>query len=260
MQYTSRPFNPNTPYDNQVETELEIANNNFEILGQAFVSNDPTTFIVKRADTVDGFHASLVPASNVIVPLNAEGVLDLSQTYVKSNVYTFRRVDLTNATSDYMLQVGEEAIIRFTNRTSVPLRIITQSGTYYECHLICSNTGGTSGAIYSGVFLNPNNTTYANAFVYAQLLRISTGGSSLYFTYSSFRIGWAFTNAVFYITNFTQYKNIRGFQDMYGISEGYPAIIIYSTNWRDTITAWTSLGTITFPQPTSGYVLVRRLV
>ena len=224
MPYNKRPLNPLTPFVNQVVVESNAVNENFEILARAFLNEDPTT-----------------------------GVL-------KSDVYTFRRVDLSNATSDYELQVGEEAIINFTNATSVPLRIATQSGTYYECHLICSNTGGTSGAIYSGIFLNPNNTTYNNAFVYAQLLRVSTGGLSGYFTYSSFRIGWAFTNAVFYITNYTQYKNIRGFQDIYGVSEGYPAIIIYSTNWRDTITAWTSLGTITFPQPTSGYILVRRLV
>ncbi|MFZ8784773.1 hypothetical protein [Thermocrinis sp.] len=224
MPYNRRPLNPLTPFVNQVVVESNAVNENFEILARAFLNEDPTT-----------------------------GVL-------KSDVYTFRRVDLSNATSDYELQVGEEAIINFTNATSVPLRIATQSGTYYECHLICSNTGGTSGAIYSGIFLNPNNTTYNNAFVYAQLLRTSTGDASLYFTYSSFRIGWAFTNAVFYITNYTQYKNIRGFQDIYGVSEGYPAIIIYSTNWHDTITAWTSLGTITFPQPTSGYILVRRLV
>jgi hypothetical protein len=48
----------------------------------------------------------------------------------------FRRIDLTNASSDYNLQVGEEAIINFTNATSVPLRIATQSGTYYEVDLL----------------------------------------------------------------------------------------------------------------------------
>jgi len=211
-----------------------------------------------NADTVDNFHASQTPAPNVIVPLNASGILDLSATYVKSNVYTFRRVDLTNATSDYMLQVGEEAIINFTNTTSVPLRIATQSETYYEAHLVCSNTGGTSGGGAERVFLYPNNTTYTNAFVYAQFYLGSNSGSG-FDTYSSFRIGYVFTNATFYITNYTQYKNVRGFYDSYGISGGYPSLFIFSTDWRDTSTAWTSLGTIVFPQSTSGYILVRRL-
>jgi len=216
----------------------------------------PTTL---NADTVDGFHASQTPAPNVIVPLNASGVLDLSATYVKSNVYTFRRVDLTNATSDYMLQVGEEAIINFTNATSVQLRIATQSGTYYECHLVCSNTGANSGGGNAPVFLNPNNTTYTNAFVYAEIYRNSSASGSNYLSYSAFRCGLGFVTSVFYITNFTQYKNLLGIYDIYGIDWSYSVIICFSTDWRDTSTAWTSLGTIVFPQSTSGYILVRRL-
>jgi len=213
-----------------------------------------------NADTVDGFHASQTPGANIIVPLNANGILDLSATYVKSNVYSFRRVDLTGATSDYMLQVGEEAYISFSNATSVPLHIATQSGTYYECHLICSNTGGTSGGTEAEIYLNPNNTTYSNAFAYAEVYRNLGGlGSSYSVTYSAFRCGWAFSNITYYITNYTQYKNIRGFYDIYGLSHHYPSIYIFSTDWRDTTTAWTSLGTITFPQSASGYILVRRL-
>jgi len=210
------------------------------------------------ADTLNGFRASLTPAPNVIVPLDASGILDLSATYVKSSVYTFRRVDLTNATSDYMLQVGEEAYISFSDATSVPLRIATQSGTYYECHLICSNAYNASGTS-AAVFLNPNNTTYANAFVYAEIYRNSTGLGSTYITYSAFRCAWNFSNSTFFITNFTQYKNVRGFHDIYGTTNDAPVIVAFSTDWRDATTVWTSLGTITFPQATSGYILVRRL-
>jgi hypothetical protein len=213
-----------------------------------------------NADTVDGFDTSQTPAPNVIVPLDANGVLDLSATYVRSNVYTFRRVDLTNATSDYMLQVGEEAYISFSNTTSVPLRIATQSGTYYECHLVCSNTGGTSGGANAPVYLNPNNTTYSNSFLYVEVYRNTSNLGSNYFTYSAFRVGAVFTSSVFYVTNFVQYKNVKGIYDEYGLSYDYPGLIIFSTDWRDTTTLWTSLGTITFPQSSSGYILVRRLV
>jgi len=187
-------------------------------------------------------------------------VLDLSETYVRSSVYTFRRVDLTNATSDYPLAIGEEAIINFTNATSVPLRIATQSGTYYEVHLVSSNAGGTSGGINNGVFLNPNNTTYNNAFVYVEIYRTTIGLGSVSVTYSSFRCGNAFANSTFFITNFTQYKNVKGFANVYGFSGTYPALGVFSSDWRDTTTSWTSLGTITFTQPTSGYILIRRLV
>ena len=215
--------------------------------------------IADNSDKVDNFHASQTPSANTIVPLNADGILDLSGTYVKSNVYTFRRVDLSNATNDYELKIGEEAIINFTNATSVLLRIATQSGTYYECHLVCSNTGGTTGGTDGLVSLNPNNTTYTNAFVYAQMYRNSNEFGSNYSTYSAFRCGWVYTNATIYITNFTQYKNVKGFYDTWGVSASYPLLFCFSTDWRDTTTPWTSLGTITFPQATSGYILVRRL-
>jgi hypothetical protein len=262
MSYTRRPFNPLNPYQNQVVNELNLANDNFDLLAQAFVNSDPSTGKVNYADKVDGFDASQTPAPNVIVPLNSSGILDLSATYIKSSVYTFRRIDLTNATSDYMLQVGEEAYISFSNATSVPLHIATQNGTRYECQLVCSNTGGTSGGGNDVVYLNPNNTTYSNAFKYTEVFlnANSSSASGAVATLSSFRIGFAFTVSVFYITNFTQYKNIIGFYEIYGISCCYPAIHCFSTDWQDTSTAWTSLGTITFPQSTSGYILVRRLM
>ena len=266
MPYNRRPLNPLTPFVNQVVVESNAVNENFNILAQAFVSDNPETYKVKNAlnsdntDTVDGFHASLTPAPNVIVPLNASGILDLSSTYIRSNAYTFRRVYLSEATSDYELQVGEEAIINFTGATSVPLRIATQSGTYYECHLVCSNTGGTSGAVGDPIFLNPNNTTYSSAFVYAQIVRDSNSTHSDYITYNAFRCGVSFSKSTFYITNFTQYKNIIGFYNSWGFSTFYPRLTIFSTDWQNTTTPWVSLGTITFPQRTSGYILVRRLL
>jgi len=212
------------------------------------------------ADTVDGFHASLTPAPNVIVPLSANGVLDLSATYVKSNVYSLRRVDLTGATSDYLLQVGEEAYISFSNATSVPLRIATQSGTYYEMDVVVSNPIGTSSGSSNPVYLNPNNTTYSNAFTYVEVYRNSgdSGVGTLVATYGAFRIGFAIPSIKVYITNFTSHKSTKGFYFQTGVSIS-PTVDINICCWNDTTTAWTSLGTITFPQSTSGYILVRRL-
>jgi hypothetical protein len=141
----------------------------------------------------------------------------------------------------------------------VPLRIATQSGTYYEVHLVPNNTGGTSGATAGPIYLNPNNTTYGNAFVCTDITRNSSGLHSGWYAISGFRCGMMFSSSVFYITNFTQYKNVKGFVDSWGHSEGFPALNIFDIDWRDTTTPWTSLGTITFPQATSGYILVRRL-
>jgi hypothetical protein len=52
MAYTLTPFNPSTPYQNQVATELNTANNNFKILGQAFYNNDPTSQPILRASYI----------------------------------------------------------------------------------------------------------------------------------------------------------------------------------------------------------------
>lgn len=252
IQFSPDNANWHTDYQ-QGDAYVRFSNDN----GVTWTNGVP---VAVNADTVDGFDTSQTPAPNVIVPLDANGVLDLSATYVRSNVYTFRRVDLTNATSDYMLQVGEEAYISFSDTESVPLRIETQSGTYYECHLVCSNTGGTSDGVKANIYLNPNNTTYSDSFVYAEVYRNSGGEASNYVTYSAFKCGYVFVSSVFYITNFVQYKNVKGIFDTYGYSNGYPCLVIFSTDWRDTTTPWNSLGTIVFPQATSGYIIVRRLV
>jgi len=76
MPYTKRPFNYTGTLPNQVQNDLELADDNFDILGQAFVNNDPTTGIVKNADTVDGFHASQTPAPNAIPVAKDDGKID----------------------------------------------------------------------------------------------------------------------------------------------------------------------------------------
>ena len=76
MPYTKRPFNYTGTLPNQVQNDLELADDNFDILGQAFVNNDPTTGIVRNADMVDGFHASQTPTANTIPVAGSTGKLD----------------------------------------------------------------------------------------------------------------------------------------------------------------------------------------
>jgi len=171
----------------------------------------------------------------------------------------FKRIDLTNATEDYFLKVGEEAYISFSNVTQVPLHIATQDGTYYELHIIPSNTGGTSGSEIAPIYLYPNNITYSGAFYFAEVYRSGNGLGNNYIQYSAFRIGFAFSCTTAWITNRTQYKNVCAINDMYGTSVNYPALGVFSSGWRDTTTSWTSLGTVVFPQSSSGEILVRRL-
>jgi len=188
--------------------------------------------------------------ANIFNELSRMGLLNVSHI---SDV-----VNLTGATTDYELQVGQIAYMSFTDVTQVPLRIATPNNSYYELHVIPSNTGGTSGGTDSNVYLYPNNTTYSGAFYSAEIWRNASALSSSYPQNSAFVIGRAFSTITAWITNRTQYKNVRSVLDYYGISNTYPAIRAISSDWRDTTTEWTSLGTIVFPQSTSGEILVFR--
>jgi len=188
--------------------------------------------------------------ANIFNELSRMGLLSVSHI---SDV-----VNLTGASTDYELQVGQIAYISFSDATQVPLRIASPNNSYYELHIIPSNTGGTSGGTDANVFLYPNNTTYSNAFYSAEIWRDGSAMSSSYPQNSAFVIGRAFSTITAWITNRTQYKNVRSVLDYYGISNTYPAMRVISSDWRDTTTEWTSLGTIVFPQSTSGEILVFR--
>ena len=255
MPYTKRPFQPETPYTNQVSIELNKANDNFNILSQAFVSNNPETLKVKEADTVDGFHASLTPGPNVIVPLNTSGVLDLSNAYVKSNVYTFRRVDLTGASQDYELQVGEEAYISFNNTTSVPLRIaIPSSGGVYQINAFISWMSGSN----FDVILLVNNTTYSNQFGNWSLTYAGTAYHTSSFFFHDLYAGTA-DSAPYIITQYiSALPNIRC---CVLISGGQNTATVSYSVWNNNTTPWTSLGTWKdySNKSFSGYLFIRRL-
>jgi hypothetical protein len=125
--------------------------------------------------------------------------------------------------------------------------------------MVLSNNAGTGGGGSNPIYLNPNNTSYSNAFTYREIFMDGNGLNSGSATYSSFRIGWAVASSRAYISNFTTNKHIREIASQTGISSS-PTILVNTCFWNDTTTAWTSLGTITFPQSSSGYILIRRLV
>jgi hypothetical protein len=216
---------------------------------------------VSFADTVDGFHASPTPAPFTLVPLNENGILDLSSTYIRSDVYTFRRVHLVNATSDYDLQLGEEAYYVWdtTRNTSLPLRIRV-SGMLYEMIVVVPNRA--SGAINLTLF--PNNTSYSSAF---QRTTIHPHGASP----SVFNWKDA-PSAIFYeqvggggmlISWLQTTTNNKGEMHHMTIQHGNASFSLHmqvAHRWLDTTTVWSSLGTLVIGASNGTlYVLVRRL-
>jgi len=214
-----------------------------------------------NADKVDGFDASQTPAPNTLVPLNASGILDLSSTYIRSNVYTFRRVDLSNATSDYELQVGEEAIIYFdtTQSTTKPLRVKTNEGLYQMLIWAKYDT-----SINNFVVLYPNNQSYNDAFTVIALwldegtyLGYETGRGS------GFTLGRIIQGGLFmcYFSTYKLGKFMLAWQTVVG-SVGHGRLKYLVQRWDDTTTSWSSLGTISTLGSRNGtlVILVRRLL
>jgi hypothetical protein len=58
MAYNLAPFRPAATDPDTIPVDLNNANNDFTILGQCFVSNDPTTAKAKDSDKVDGIDSS----------------------------------------------------------------------------------------------------------------------------------------------------------------------------------------------------------
>jgi len=222
---------------------------------------------VKDADKVDGFHASLTPAPNVIVPLNASGILDLSATYVKSNIYTFRRVDLTNATSDYMLQVGEEAIVRFDNQQLIPLRVAVEEPSTPLNPVIYNINICVYWASINNVDFEffPNNTSYSNQIQVLYYHHSGDGWRRWSGTVDRFLVDfyWGTDNFPCFANLFVLYYGAQQPKLLYGIGFSYLSITLCTSMWDNTTTAWTSLGSFRFysgsTKNISGIALVRRL-
>jgi hypothetical protein len=58
MVYNSAPFRPNATDPDTIPVDLNNANTDFTLLGQCFVSNDPTTAKAKDSDKVDGIDST----------------------------------------------------------------------------------------------------------------------------------------------------------------------------------------------------------
>ncbi len=226
MAYTRRPLNPLTPFVNQVVVESSKVNDNFDLLSQAFLNNDPATRVLK------------------------------------SDVYTFRRVNLSGATSDYDLQLGEEAYYVWdtASSTSLPLRIRV-SGMLYEMIVVVSERRNT--ALH--LTLLPNNMTYSSAFQRTVIYPngIDASVNNMKFTLDSIsyqQVGGGGT-LVSWLQTTTMNKGEKHFMTLHysGVSISY--FMLGSHRWNNTITVWSSLGTLTINAPNGTiHVSIRRLL
>ncbi len=252
MGYRNRPFNPLAPTPNQVITELNHANENFDILAQAFLSNNPETFIVKNADKVDGFHASTTPTPNTIPVAGADGKIALG--WLPDDVFGgggFKSIDLTSATSDYELQPGEEAVyhLQVVHNVSFPLKISVVGGLY-ELFIVSFENFENKGAY---PVLYPNNMAYNTTSSSLYPFRLTM--HSIDGLYGRFFYRWSSSNVLHFGLDGQGYMRLLHayintafgrysvFFKRLDYLDEFPSLYYGGFVWVNA-PAWTSLGTI----------------
>jgi hypothetical protein len=164
-------------------------------------------------------------------------------------------VDLTSATTDYLLDIGETATITYTTATSVPLRVATGDGQVYELSI----SGDTSVSVASSndVQLNPNNTNYFGAFTHKGMeITTSLTARNTAYAFVGFYAGRLNTCKAT-ISTATKSKMVMAVGNATTTSASY--YFNYSISWGDTTTVWSSLGTMVFPFAQSGKIVIRRI-
>jgi len=222
----------------------------------------PTGYATASAFDIFGDDNTFISSLPIFNFAGQNYTIGLWSLYVASGVYTFRRVDLTNATSDYNLQVGEEAIIYFdtTQSTTKNLRIATNEGLY---QMFIWAKYDTSINNYS-VVLYPNNQSYSNAFKIIGLwldegtyLGYGTG------TASGFGLGRIIEGGLLlcYFSTYRLGKFMIAWHKVVG-SVVYGRLYYFVQRWDNTTTPWSSLGTINVAGSRNGtlIILVRRLL
>lgn len=171
-------------------------------------------------------------------------------------------IDLTNASSDYSLQVGQTATITYTSATNVPLHVATAEGLY---EIKISGDRSVSPLTDNATFLKPNNTT-VTGITRQQLYALSSSNTSYTYTgttETAFEVGEGivgFSNIT--LSTFTKNKSISCNMQCALFTSSNKLINLINhieAFWSNTTTAWTSLGTITFPFAQSGNILIKRI-
>lgn len=166
-------------------------------------------------------------------------------------------VDLTTATADYPLAIGETATLAYTSATSVPLRVATEEGEYRLTLMGDSTVSPTSNNF---VYLSANNSNQPIVGTATQLGITTIASNNFATSTTAIQMGASVMRlADFKFFTHTESKSFLGDSVYQYYGQGYNYKDTYAGIWNDTTTAWTSLGTITFPQAQSGKIVIRRI-
>ena len=187
-------------------------------------------------------------------PTDGQLWIDESQGVQDQNNF----IDVTNFTTDYPLRRGETAVVNYSAATNVPLRIKTVEGEY-EITITGVSTTNTNN---NDITLSPNNTSYANSFSLRNIWVSSGNGHGTEVvsgTNAVFRVGQGLgLRSTLKISTITLNKLLHGIMNT-KFSDGTFYTGTQIVTWNDVTTAWSSLGTITFPFSQSGTIIIKRI-
>jgi len=165
-------------------------------------------------------------------------------------------LDITSMLTDYLLQQGETVFKTYIASTAVPLRVAITDKTQYEL-TITGPYFASAATTYTYLYPNgaaPSCTSdwWTGGAAGNQYGQGTTGGLMLCYASP--------------ITLRTLVSNYPGGKSVtsQGVSCASGANYHQSNNcisdWQDSATPWTSLGTIVFPQAQTGTIVIRRIL
>jgi hypothetical protein len=226
-----------------------------------------------------GIIALLLSSLTFAAPVSTPSTLN-DTPIISGGSGTCGRVDLTYATSDYMLKPCEEAIYRFSNPADttiyIPLRIAVEPTAVYEIKIIDTGLFPTWDRGHTS--LCPNNQSYPYAFRSLAFLSdewwLSTYGTVIQAfnpydkIYSSPMWQFLYAPSCLYIDKFpggmasaivSIGNRVMMWDSAFDQSGGMRTVrFVGTTRWLDKSTPWTSLGTIVTTLK-SGVIIVKRI-
>lgn len=201
--------------------------------------------------------------SNTLVTFSAgskQVFLTLLSTDVKTGAFNSSppQVDLTGASSDYTLALGQTGFRDFTNVTNLPLFVVSGDNQMFKVELVPDLQINIAGA---NTLLYPNNNQALGAVITrdvifgSQTTPVAAVVSSDAFVLDGGGVSWGAT-----LTISTRTKHKRCTSLGRSTSNSTHFIVLETGTWNDPSTIWNSLGTIVFANPTSGRVYITKIL
>jgi hypothetical protein len=226
-----------------------------------------------------GVIALLLSSLTFAAPVSTPSTLN-DTPIISGGSGTCGRIDLTYATSDYMLKPCEEAVYRYSNPTDttiyIPLHIATEPNAVYEIKIIDTGLFPTWDRGHTA--LCPNNQSFPYAFRSVAFLShetwLRTYGSVIWhyppfdLIFSTPMMAFSYLPGCFYIDKFpggiasaivSIGNRVMMWDSAFDDSSGMQTVrFVGATRWLNKVTPWTSLGTIVTTLK-SGVIIVKRI-